>query len=121
MNEKLTIDFDGDADPEDGELSKEKLFKKNLAVLAGIEPYLHSQMVGYKPLSKLVYDEDGDHLKTLMVKKYENISGFWIITHSQMNNIQKKHTTDMQLSKVKVNGGIANRQFTERMMRRGVR
>lgn len=70
---------------------------------------------------KEFYDEDGEHLKTLTVKKYENISGYWIILHSQMQNIQKKHTTDMQLDKVIIDKGIADSQFTERMMRRGVR
>ena len=71
-------------------------------------------------LKKEFYDEDGAHLKTLAVKKYEKISGFWIILHSQMHNVQKGHTTDMELTSVKINTGIADSQFTERMMRRGL-
>jgi len=71
-------------------------------------------------LKKEFYDEDGAHLKTLAVKKYEKISGFWIILHSQMHNVQKGHTTDMELKSVKVNSGINDRQFSERMMKRGL-
>jgi len=72
-------------------------------------------------LKKEFYDEDGDLLKTLAVKKYEKISGFWIILHSQMHNIQKEHTTDMELKNIKINSGIAVSKFTVRMMKRGIR
>lgn len=69
---------------------------------------------------KEFYDEDGDLLKILKVKKYEKISGYWIILHSEMKNLQKKHSTDMSLTDVKINTKIQDGQFTERMMKRGM-
>ncbi|MBT4087224.1 MAG: outer membrane lipoprotein-sorting protein [Deltaproteobacteria bacterium] len=133
MGSDFTYDDLGDRHPAEDihKLLREEMIEGESCYVVESTPredeYIYSKTVTWIikdkwiDLKKSFYDEDGDHLKTLMVKKYENISGFWIITHSQMNNIQKKHTTDMQLSKVKVNSGIANRQFTERMMRRGVR
>jgi len=72
-------------------------------------------------LKKEFYDEDGDLLKILAVKKYEKLSGLWIILRSQMLNTQKKHTTDMELNNVKINSGIKANMFTERMMKRGIK
>jgi len=37
-----------------------------------------------------------------------------------MKNVQKKHSTEMSLKDVKINTGIQERQFTERMMKRGI-
>jgi len=69
---------------------------------------------------KQFYDEDGELLKTLKVKQYEKISGYWIILHSEMENRQKKHSTKMSLKDVKINTGIQDGQFSERMMKRGI-
>ena len=71
-------------------------------------------------VKKEFYDEDGDLLKILHIKKYEKISGFWIITNSEMKNVQKNHKTSMVLSSVKVNVGVSATKFTERMMIRGI-
>ena len=75
-----------------------------------------SNFIGVK---KEFYDEDEDLLKILTIKKYEKISGFWVITNSVMKNVQNKHTTSMVLSNVKVNTGIPTSKFSERMMMRG--
>lgn len=72
-------------------------------------------------LKKEFYDEDGDHLKTLSVGKYEKINDYWIITHSSMHNVQKDHTTDMLLENLTIDAGIPDSRFTERMMKRGIR
>ncbi len=69
---------------------------------------------------KEFYDEDEELLKILKVKKYEKIKGYWIILESEMKNVQKKHSTEMSLKDVKINTGIQERQFTERMMKRGI-
>jgi len=69
---------------------------------------------------KEFYDEDGDLLKVLSIKKVENISGLWIISHSEMKNVQKNHKTSMQLSAIKVNTGVSASKFSERMMMRGM-
>ena len=69
---------------------------------------------------KEFYDEDGDLLKVLSIKKVEQISGLWIISHSEMKNVQKNHKTSMQLSAIKVNTGVPASKFSERMMMRGM-
>ena len=71
-------------------------------------------------MKKEFYDEDEDLLKILSIKKVEQISGFWIITHSEMKNVQKNHKTSMQLSGIKINTGVAASKFTDRMMMRGM-
>lgn len=70
-------------------------------------------------VKKEFYDEDEDLLKILTIKKYEEISGFWVITNSEMKNVQKNHSTSMSLTSVQVNTGIATSKFSERMMMRG--
>ncbi|MCK4716255.1 MAG: outer membrane lipoprotein-sorting protein, partial [Candidatus Marinimicrobia bacterium] len=90
------------------------------------EDYMYSKTVTWIikdkwiGLKKDFYDEDEDLLKTLTVKKFEKISGYWTILSTEMHNVQKNHTTRMQLDNVKIDTGIADNQFTERMMRRGL-
>jgi outer membrane lipoprotein-sorting protein len=72
-------------------------------------------------LKKEFYDEDGDFLKSLLVNRYENIEGFWIILHSRMVNQQSGHSTDMELKNVQLNSGISDRLFSERYMKRGIK
>jgi hypothetical protein len=72
-------------------------------------------------LKKEFYDEDEEFLKTLTVKRYDKIKDFWIILNSQMHNIQKDHTTDMRLENLKVDIGVSDSKFTERMMKRGIK
>ncbi len=71
-------------------------------------------------MKKEFYDEDGELLKILTIKKVEKISGFWIITQSEMKNIQKNHKTIIKLTNVKINTGVPASKFTERMMMRGM-
>jgi len=71
-------------------------------------------------LKKEFYDEDGELLKILTIKNVEEISGINVITHSEMKNIQKNHTTTMILSDIKINTGISTSKFSERMMTRGM-
>jgi outer membrane lipoprotein-sorting protein len=76
-----------------------------------------SNFVGVK---KEFFDEDGELLKILSIKKVEQIAGFYIITNSEMKNVQKNHSTTMVLDDVKINTGISSDKFTERMMIRGM-
>ncbi|MFO7895495.1 MAG: outer membrane lipoprotein-sorting protein [Candidatus Cloacimonadales bacterium] len=69
---------------------------------------------------KEFYDEDDDLLKILTVKQIQQIQGYWIITHSEMHNLPKDHTTKMVLENVKVDNNIAERYFSERIMTRGL-
>lgn len=90
------------------------------------EEYMYSRTVTWVVkdkwigLKKEFYDEDEDFLKRLTLKEYKEFDDVIIITNVIMKNEQKNHRTVMKLSKVKINTGIANRQFTERMMKRGM-
>jgi outer membrane lipoprotein-sorting protein len=70
-------------------------------------------------LKKEFYDEDGEHLKTLSVEKYQQSGKYWFITDSRMHNVQKDHSTDMQLSNLKIDQGVEADTFSERIMKRG--
>jgi outer membrane lipoprotein-sorting protein len=88
--------------------------------------YIYSRTVTWVVKEKWIglkrefYDEDGDALKTLRVKSTKQIGGFWIIVHSEMHNTQRDHHTIMKLEDVKVDKGVSESQFTERMMKRGL-
>jgi len=71
-------------------------------------------------LKKEFYDEDEDLLKILKIKKFEKISGFIVITSSEMENVQKNHRTTMILDNVQINTSIPTSKFSERMMMRGI-
>ena len=74
----------------------------------------------FSGLKKEFYDEDEDLLKILKIKKFEEISGFLVITNSEMENVQKNHKTTMVLDNVEINTGISTSKFSERMMMRGM-
>ena len=90
------------------------------------EDYMYSKTVtwirkdNFIGLKKEFYDEDEELLKILQIKKFEEISGFLIITNSEMQNVQKNHKTKMILSDININTGISDSKFTERMMMRGM-
>ncbi len=90
------------------------------------EDYMYSKTISwirkdnFTGVKKEFYDEDGELLKILNIKKVEKISGYWIITSSEMDNVQKNHKTTIQLSNVKVNSGVSSSMFSERMMMRGI-
>ena len=71
-------------------------------------------------LKKEFYDEDEELLKILKIKKFEEISGFIVITRSEMENVQKNHRTTMVLGNVEINTNIPTSKFSERMMMRGI-
>ena len=71
-------------------------------------------------VKKEFYDEEEELLKILTIKKLEKISDFWIVTESEMKNVQKNHSTKIQLSDIKVNTGVPSSKFSERMMTRGI-
>lgn len=90
------------------------------------EDYMYSKTVTWIEketfigVKKEFYDEPGDHLKTLTIHEYKNFDGFDIITSSEMHNVQKDHRTQMKLSNIKINSGVSDNMFTERMMTRGI-
>ena len=88
--------------------------------------YMYSKTISWIVKDKWIakkkdfYDEDGDLLKTLTVEKSVIIKDFIVITLSEMHNVQTDHKTIMELGNIKINTGIANNKFTERMMKRGI-
>lgn len=90
------------------------------------EDYMYSRTVTWIIKDKWIgkkkefYDEDGDLLKILTMKEVKTIKDYLIITISEMHNVQKDHTTRMHLQNVKLDSGINDNRFTERMMKRGM-
>jgi len=133
MGSDFTYDDLGDRHPTEDThklLREEKVDGKNCYVVESIpreEEYMYSRTVTWVikdkwiGLKKEFYDEDGELLKTLTVKKYEKIIDYWTILSSEMFNVQKDHTTKMELANVKLDTGIPTNKFTERMMKRGLR
>ncbi len=70
-------------------------------------------------LKREFYDDRGRLLKTLSLKNYDRISGFWTILEVEMHNVQRNHRTNMKFSNVKKNQGIPDSKFTERSMTLG--
>lgn len=90
------------------------------------EDYMYSRTVTWVikdkwiGLKKEFYDEDDDFLKRLILNDYKKFNDVIVITSVTMKNEQNDHQTEMILSNVKINTGIADAQFTERMMKRGI-
>ena len=132
MGSDFTYDDLGDRHPTSDNhkiLREEKLDGEDCYVVESIsknEDYMYSRTITWIikdkwiGLKKEFYDEDEDLLKTLNVKNFEKIKEYWIITHSVMHNVQKNHTTDMQLKNLKIDTGISSKKFSERMMKRGI-
>ena len=133
MGSDFTYDDLGDRHPSADNhklLREEKVNGEDCYVVESVpkgEEYVYSRTVTWIikgkwiGLKKEFYDEDGEHLKTLSVKKYEKINDYWIILHSQMKNVQKNHTTEMELNNVKIEQGVPDNKFTERIMKRGIK
>ena len=132
MGSDFTYDDLGDRKLDDDThklLREETINKKPCYVVESVskdEDYMYSKTItwirkdNFVGVKKEFYDEDGELLKILTIKKVEKISGFWIITHSEMKNVQKNHKTTIILSDVKINSGVPASKFTERMMMRGL-
>jgi len=90
------------------------------------EDYIYSKTItwvrkdNFVGLKKEFYDEDAELLKVLTIKKVEKIEGFWVITHSEMKNVQNNHKTTIKLSNISINTGVPASKFSERMMTRGI-
>lgn len=71
-------------------------------------------------LKKEYYDQSGKLLKVLTNESTVIIDGFLIVKGMKMKNVQKSHSTLIELDNIKVNTGITDRKFTQRMMERGL-
>ncbi len=132
MGSDFTYDDLGDRQPNQDKhkvLREEKLNNEDCYVVESTpkdKDYMYSKTITWIikdkwiGLKKEFYDEDDELLKILSVYKYLDISGFWTITHTEMKNEQKDHKTIMELKNVKINTGIDESKFSERIMTRGL-
>lgn len=132
MGSDFTYDDLGGRSPSEDShrlLREETLNKELCYVVESIpkdEDYIYSKTVTWIIKDKLIglkkefYDEDEDFLKTLTVNDYENIDGYWMILESAMFNDQKDHKTIMKMENLKLDSGIKDSIFTERIMTRGL-
>jgi len=132
MGSDFTYDDLGDRKLEDDThklLREETLDGKECYVVESVsidEDYMYTKTVVWVNKSNFIgvqkefYDEDEDLLKVLSIKEVEEISGIWVITNSEMKNVQKNHRTTIILSNIQINTGISDSKFTERMMMRGM-
>ena len=131
MGSDFTYDDLGDRHPDEDThtlLREETLEGKTCQVVESIpkeEDYMYSKTItwvmkeNYLGLQREFYDEDGDLLKILTIKKYDQIDGFWTILETEMKNVQKDHKTNMAFNNVQINQGIPDSRFTERSMTLG--
>jgi outer membrane lipoprotein-sorting protein len=133
MGSDFTYDDLGDRHPSEDShkiLREESLKGEECYVVESIpldENSAYSRMVSWIIKDKWIglkreyYDEDEDLLKVLTVKSFDKIDGYWVLLHFEMHNVQKDHTTRMELANVTIDHGIADSTFTERMMKRGIK
>lgn len=132
MGSDFTYDDLGDRQPSQDThklLREEELNGEDCYVVESVskdKDYMYSKTITWIikdkwiGLKKEFYDEDEELLKILKVNKYEDFSGLWIITNTEMKNEQKDHQTIMILKNVKINTGIDDGKFSERIMTRGI-
>ncbi|MBT5424773.1 MAG: outer membrane lipoprotein-sorting protein [Bacteroidetes bacterium] len=132
MGSDFTYDDLGDRKLEDDThklLREETLDGKDCYVVESVskdEDYMYSKIQVWVDKSNFIgikkefYDEDEDLLKILSIKDIKQASGVWIITNSEMKNVQKNHKTTISLNNVQINSGISAAKFSERMMMRGL-
>ena len=132
MGSDFTYDDLGDRKLEDDThklLREETMAGKECYVIESLskdEDYMYSKTMVWVNKSNFIgvkkefYDEDEDLLKVLAIKEVEEISGIWVITNSEMKNVQKNHRTTMVLNNIQINTGMSESKFSERMMMRGM-
>ena len=132
MGSDFTYDDLGDRHPSADEhtlLREEEIDGEMCYVVQSVpkeEEYMYSKTMTWIVKDKWIgkkkefYDEDEELLKTLTVKESEVIKDYIVITLSEMHNVQSDHRTIMKLENVKLDTGIADNKFSERMMKRGM-
>lgn len=133
MGSDFTYDDLGNRKPveDNHKLVREETFKGEECYVVESVPkdddYMYSKTITWVIKGKWIglkrdfYDEDGDYLKTLSIKKYDKIKGYWLILDAEIHNVQKNHKTEMMFSDLEIDSGIPDYMFTERMMRRGIK
>lgn len=70
----------------------------------------------FLPVQGEFYDKNGALLKKYKANKIEQIDGYWVITQSVMENVQKGTKTALIVNEVKNNIGLTADDFTERAL-----
>ncbi|OHD21538.1 MAG: hypothetical protein A2Y38_18000 [Spirochaetes bacterium GWB1_59_5] len=76
-----------------------------------------NRLVGFR---RDYYDKKSALLKTLSVLETRTMGTYLMITKTEMHNVQANHRTRMEFTAIKLDTGIADEQFTERAMAKGL-
>jgi outer membrane lipoprotein-sorting protein len=132
MGSDFTYDDLGDRHPHDDEhtiLRIEEIDGVESYVIESIpkeKDYMYSRTVTWIAKDKWIalkrefYDDNGEYLKSLRVKEYDQIHGYWTVLESEMENDQRQHKTVMRFKNVEYDTGVDDNRFTERIMTRGL-
>ena len=72
-------------------------------------------------LKREYYNDKGEVYKTLSIEDYEKIDGYWVITDMLMEDLDRDHSTRIEMENVQFDTGLTDRFFSERQMQRGPR
>lgn len=132
MGSDFTYDDLGDRHPDEDnhKLIREESIDGNSCYVVESTPktsgYMYSKTISwvikdsFLGIKREFYDSKGKLLKTLTIKKFDEISGIWTILETEMNNVQKNHKTLMEFTNVQYNQGLKDNWFTERTMTTGI-
>lgn len=70
----------------------------------------------FYPVRMEQYDTSGSLVKVMVREGLQQIQGYWIATTTTMENVKKRHKTEMIVSNVKLDTGISDDTFTERYL-----
>jgi len=131
MGSDFTYDDLGDRHPDQDshQLLREETVAGKLCYVVESKPratgHMYSKTItwvmkdNFIGLKREFYDSNSKLLKTLSVKNYQKINGIWVILETEMKNVQKNHSTTINLRNVKINQGVPANKFTERSMTMG--
>lgn len=76
-----------------------------------------SRLIGFR---RDYYDKKGALLKTLSVLETRTMGPYLMITRTEMRDVQANHRTRMDFTAIRLDTGIADEQFSERAMAKGL-
>ena len=125
MGSDFTYDDMGhrDIDDYDYKLLREETYESHhvyvvQATAHDSQEHGHSQMISWirddiwKPVRVEYYDLRGDLEKVQTNSQIENIDGYWAVTTMEMENVQTKHKTLVEMTEFELNTGIPEEVFT---------
>ena len=72
-------------------------------------------------LKREYYAENGQVYKSLNIDEFEQIDGYWVITNMLMKDLDRSHSTRLEMENVKFDNNLTDSFFSERQMQRGPR